>query len=106
MIFVACDTGNPCSSVGICRPVLAVGPGRGLGRSPRECGRGAPGGPVGAPIEIPCPPTTFTEEREPTPMPPARSARERVLLRELTPHARAHAEQLLREVPLLRITSG
>lgn len=37
---------------------------------------------------------------------PRRTARELVLLRTLTPHAAAHARQLLSAYPLLRITSA
>jgi hypothetical protein len=37
---------------------------------------------------------------------PTRTARERTILRGLTPHTRAHVLQLLSEAPLLRITSG
>lgn len=37
---------------------------------------------------------------------PTRTPRERAILRGLTPHTRRHVEQLLHEVPLLRITSG
>jgi uncharacterized protein YcbK (DUF882 family) len=35
-----------------------------------------------------------------------RTARERAILATLAPHTRAHALQLLGEVPLLRVTSG
>jgi len=37
---------------------------------------------------------------------PTRTRRERMHLASLTPHTRAHVEQLLREVPLLRVSSG
>lgn len=37
---------------------------------------------------------------------PTRTRRERALLATLTPHTRRHAEQLLWEVPLLRVTSA
>ena len=37
---------------------------------------------------------------------PIRTPRELLILRGLTPHTRAHALQLLGEIPLLRLTSG